>query len=121
MKNRIYLTLLISFLSIPFLNAQQSQMQNLQMSGATTVSSIPQSLPFQNNNFSDIACFNSLKDGLPVNRNDYYFAVYDATGKRLYIGKNKKLAHFEKFPVGFFILKVYCNSGTWTKEIWEQD
>lgn len=47
--------------------------------------------------------------------------LFDATGKRILLGKNVSIQAFNKLPIGFYFLKVNCMSGTWTIEIKEQD
>ena len=47
--------------------------------------------------------------------------LFDATGKRIPLGKNVSIQAMNKLPIGFYFLKVYCMSGTWTIEIKEQD
>ncbi len=120
MKNQIYLTLILAFLSIQKLSAQQSQLENLQSSSSNAKTHLSQTTQAQNLEFLVYPNPTTNILNLPGN-DDYDYMVFDMTGKRLQYGKTRNVIQFGQLPAGFYILKVYCSSGTWTKEIGKQD
>lgn len=120
MKNQIYLTLIMAFLGIQKLSAQQSQLENLQSLNSNAKTHLSQLIQAQNIDFQAYPNPTTNILNLPGN-NDYDYMVFDMTGKRLQQGKNRNVIQIGKLPAGFYILKVYCSSGTWTKVIGKQD
>lgn len=49
------------------------------------------------------------------------FTIYDACGKRIFSGKGKDAHILNQLPKGFYFLRVYCLTGTWTIEIKQED
>ncbi len=49
------------------------------------------------------------------------FSIFDNSGKRIFVGKSLATIASQKLPNGFYRLKVYCLTGSWTIEIKEQD
>lgn len=120
MKNRIYLTLILAFLGIQKLIAQQSQLNQLQSSNADLKTTINEKVQAPKIDFVVYPNPTTNILNLPGN-DDYDYIVFDMTGKRLQYGKTRNAIQLGQLPAGFYMLKVYCSTGTWTKEIGKQD
>lgn len=67
----------------------------------------------------------SLFHKLNVSKQDFpphaLYSIFDACGKRIFYGKGLNIQMVNQLPKGFYFLKVFCQTGTWTIEIKQED